>query len=197
MRELILKMTLSFDGFASALDGDNGWMFGTDEAARAWSAGFLAGAGLHIMGSRSFLDMAAFWPGATGPFAGPMNAIPKVVFSRQGPAILQRLAPAPATARGPAAESWSSADVARGALVDEVARLKARPGKPDVAHGGVRFARSLVAAGLVDSFVLLVAHVALGKGLPLFGELTTPQRLRLMDSQAFPCGAVAQTYRPA
>jgi dihydrofolate reductase len=70
-------------------------------------------------------------------------------------------------------------------------------GKPILAHGGVSFARSLVAQGLVDQFVLGVHPVALGKGLPLFRELAAPMRLELVSSKAFPGGAVAQIFRPA
>jgi dihydrofolate reductase len=75
--------------------------------------------------------------------------------------------------------------------------LKAQAGKPIIAHGGVRFARSLVAQGLVDQFVLFVIPVALGKGLPLFSELAAPMPLKLTSSKAFPGGAVAQVYRAA
>jgi dihydrofolate reductase len=75
--------------------------------------------------------------------------------------------------------------------------LKARDGKPIIAHGGVGFARSLVAQGLVDQFALLVAPMALGKGQPLFSDLTAPAPLKLVSSKAFPGGAVAQIYRPA
>ena len=44
---------------------------------------------------------------------------------------------------------------------------------------------------------LIVALVALGKGLPMFSELAAPTPLKLMSSKAFPGGAVAQIYRPA
>jgi hypothetical protein len=36
MRELILKMAISVDGFVSDLDGRNRWMFGADQEAKAW-----------------------------------------------------------------------------------------------------------------------------------------------------------------
>ncbi|WAX95754.1 dihydrofolate reductase family protein [Aminobacter sp. NyZ550] len=88
MRELVLKMSMSVDGFVSDLDGRNGWMFGTDQEAKAWSVEFLWNASLHIMGSRTFHGMAAWWPTSTDQFAAPMKQIPKAVFSRQGPAIL-------------------------------------------------------------------------------------------------------------
>jgi dihydrofolate reductase len=87
--------------------------------------------------------------------------------------------------------------VASGDLAEEVAKLKARAGKPIVAHGGASFARSLIAKGLVDQYALLVHPVALGKGLPVFSDLAMPRPLKLVSSTAFPAGAVAQIYRPA
>ncbi len=63
-------------------------MFGADQEAKAWAVETLWNASLHIMGSRSFHDMAAWWPTSTDMFAPPMNQIPKAVFSRRGPAIL-------------------------------------------------------------------------------------------------------------
>jgi dihydrofolate reductase len=97
----------------------------------------------------------------------------------------------------PGAASRAQAYVASGELAKEIATLKAQEGKPIIAHGGVSFARSLVAHGLVDQFALWVAPVVLGKGLPLFSELAAPTPLKLMSSKAFPGGAVAQLYRPA
>lgn len=197
MRELVLKMTMSVDGFVSDLQGRNGWMFGTDQEAKAWSVAFLWGAGLHIMGSRTFEGMAKWWPTSTDQFAGPMNQIPKAVFSQQGPALLAAVGGDAAMAKPqqPGAESWAEARVASGGLAEEIARLKAEDGKPIIAHGGASFARSLVALGLVDRFALLVVPAALGKGLPLFSDLAAPTALELVSSRAFPGGGVAQIYR--
>lgn len=198
MRELVLKMSMSVDGFVSDLDGRNGWMFGTDQEAKAWSVEFLWNASLHIKGSRTFHGMAAWWPTSTDQFAAPMNQIPKAVFSRRGPPILANATTATTQAALQAgAESWAQAYVASGDLAEEIARLKAQQGKPIVAHGGVSFARSLVAGGLVDRFALLVVPVALGQGLPLISELAAPARFELVSSRAFPGGAVAQIYRAA
>jgi dihydrofolate reductase len=200
MRDLMLKLSISIDGFVSDLDGTNRWMFGADQEAKAWSVETIWNASLHIMGSRSFLDMAAWWPTSTDQFAPPMNQIPKAVFSRQGSAFDEARAKVgniQSAELQTGAESWAEAYVARGDLASEIAMLKAQAGKPIIAHGGVRFARSLVAQGLVDQFVLFVIPVALGKGLPLFSELAAPMPLKLTSSKAFPGGAVAQVYRAA
>lgn len=210
MSELILKMSVSIDGFVADPDGGIQWMFDTrDDKAAEWTASMLSGAGLHIMGSRTFQDMAAFWPTATSVFAPPMNQIPKAVFSRQGAAILTgthttaalhdaraNAGPEQGDALQPGAESWATAYVATGELGEEIARLKAQHRQPIIAHGGARFARSLVALGVVDRYVLLVHPVALGQGLPLFAGLAAPSILTLESSTTFPRGSVANIYRP-
>jgi dihydrofolate reductase len=197
VRDLILKMAISIDGLVSDLDGRNTWMFGADQEAKAWGVEYIWNASLHIMGSRSFQGMAPFWPTSTMEFAAPMNQIPKAVFSKQGPAVLKAAGDTQTGQLQSGAGSWAEAYVASGDLVEEIAKLKAQEGKPIIAHGGVSFARSLVAHGLVDQFALIVAPVALGKGLPLFSDLPAPRSLRLVSSKAFPGGAVAQIYRAA
>ena len=150
------------------------------------------------MGSRTFRDMAGYWPTSTDEYAAPMNQIPKAVFSKQGSAILEaaRLVRDKPDALQPGAESWAQAYVASGDLATEVAKLKAQDGKPIFAHGGATFARSLIAHGLVDQFDLLIVPLALGQGLPIFTALTHPRRLTLVSSTAFPRGSVVQIYRP-
>ena len=210
MRELILTMSMSLDGFVSGPQGEIQWVFDGDQEAIAWKVANLWNTSLHIMGSRTFHAMAAFWPTSTTMFAPPMNQITKAVFSKQGPAVLKTAgttkdpkdtrSDAGNTQSGqlqPGAESWGEAYVASGDLAHEIARLKAHDGKPIRAHGGAGFARSLIAQGLVDQYCLLVHPVALGKGLPIFCDLTTPRSFKLVDSKAFPGGSVAQIYRPA
>ena len=213
MRELILKMSMSLDGFVGSGDGGIKWVFHNDPEAINWTLETVWNASVHIMGSRTFHDMAAYWPTSTGVFAPPMNQIPKAVFSKQGAAILEPAKTAGTTTalkdaransgdgasatRQAGSESWAKATVASGDLTAEIARLKAQDGKPIIAHGGASFARSLIAADLVDQYVLLVHPIALGKGLPIFSDVAMPRRLKLMSSKTFPAGAVAQIYRPA
>jgi dihydrofolate reductase len=191
MRDLILKMSMSLDGFVAAFDGGLKWALGGDPQATAWTMEIISNAGLHIMGSRTFAEMVRVWPTSTEVFAAPMNQIPKAVFSRKGPAILK------AAKAAPGADSWGQAYVATGDLGEEIAALKAQEGGPIVAHGGASFVRSLVSRGLIDRYDLLVHPIALGRGLPIFSDLAAARRLELVESKAFPSGAVAQVYRPA
>ena len=84
MRRLILKMSVSIDGFVAGPNGEVDWMFRSrDEGGMRWVDETLRQAGLHVMGSRTYYDMAAFWPTANHPLAEAMNVIPKAVFTRQ------------------------------------------------------------------------------------------------------------------
>jgi len=212
MRDLILKMSVSIDGFVGGPNHESDFIFADiDDQQTAWTIDVISHAGLHIMGSKTFKDMASFWPTSTEAYAPPMNTIPKAVFTKQGPSILKAgdtskpgegaLAFAGkkdhADHLQPGAETWAQAYVAGGDLAEEIAKLKAQEGGPIIAHGGAGFARSLIAAGLPDEYDLLVHPYALGQGLPIFTDLAKPRALKLVSSTAFPKGSVAQVYRPA
>lgn len=214
MRKLVLKMSVSVDGFVGGPNGEIAWIFNSmDDGAARWVLDTLGQADVHIMGSRTFYDMAAYWPSSAEPFAAPMNEIPKVVFSRKGALEVPRpelttaaLADAtrirgggskPSADLPPSAASWVEARVADGDLAEEISRLKQQPGKEILAHGGARFAQSLVKLGLIDEYRLLVHPVALGSGLPLFAALPKSLDLQLVSTTAFSAGAVAHVYRPA
>ena len=178
MRQLVLQMSMSVDGYVLGPEGDLDWVFpGFDDEMRKWNLDTLEKAGLHAMGSHTYKEMAAVWPISDEPYAPPMNDKPKVVFSRT-----------------PIDTPWGEVSVASGDLADEVARLKAQDGKEILAHGGARFAQALSSASLVDEYRLRVHPVALGAGTPLFVD---KRALALTEARAFPRGVVVHVYRPA
>lgn len=193
MRKLIMKMSMTVDGFVGGTKGENDWVFKTgDEESQAWSVGSASQAGLIIMGRKSFEMMAPYWPTATGPFAAPMNEIPKAVFTKKGYAGIT-----PSAEQSPAAASWAGARIFDGDLTEGIRELKDEPGKPIVAIGGAGFMQSLIATGLIDEYVLAVHPVVLGAGLSIFNGLAKPLYLKLVDVKVFPGGVIAKTFNPA
>jgi dihydrofolate reductase len=192
MRKLVMKMSLSLDGFVCDANGKNDWIFKTgDEESLAWRVEKSSDAGLLIMGRKSFEMMAPYWPTATGPFAAPMNQIPKAVFTKKGFKGIDA-----GTAQQTAAEaSWAEAQVFGGDLAEEIRALKAVSGKPIVAFGGAGFMQSLIATGLIDEYHLAIHPVVLGSGLPIFTGCKIPFYLKLAEVKAFPGGVVALTYQ--
>jgi len=62
-----------------------------------------------------------------------------------------------------------------------------------IVYGGSTFVRTLIEAGLIDELHLFVNPTALGKGMPVFGEL---QKMKLISSRSFECGIVLLCYEP-
>jgi dihydrofolate reductase len=187
------------DGFVAGPKGEIDWIFRNPDETKTWLVETLWRAGVHIMGSRTYADMAAYWPSSTDVLAAPMNQIPKVVFSRTGKAATTRALEdasraAPVEKKGP---SWGQPRIASGDLAEEIARLKQEPGKDIMAHGGASFARSLVASGLIDEYQLVVHPVALGRGLSIFSDLPKPLPLTTVSTTKLPNGSLAQVLRPA
>jgi len=180
MRNLVLQMSVSIDGYVATLDGAHDWGYdGEDPATKAWKLESVWGAGAHLMGRVTYGDMAAVWPTSTSDYAKPMNEIPKVVFSK----TLETA-------------DWPESRIARGELADEVARLKAEPGGYLLAHGGAVFAQALSRERLVDEYRLWSTLAALGDGLPLFRGLPERLALELVEAHTYATGAAIHVYRP-
>lgn len=183
MRKLILEYYVSLDG--KSADADNGMravMDGIDDVEQEkYYVDGLWEAGAFLMGRKSWEAMAGFWPTSNHPSAKPMNEIPKVVFSR----TLDNV------------DAWPETRIARGDLAEEIAALKAEPGRDLFALGGNEFMRSLVKLGVVDEFRLWVLPAVTGKGTALVPELDEPIKLRLVKSTAFPLGILELRYVPA
>ena len=176
MASLVLKMSMSLDGCIAPPDRRTGWeAAGRSPDSTSWVLETVSNADLHLVGAETYASWAGFWPGAAGPFAKPMNAIPKVVFSHSLKSA-----------------GWAETTIASGDLIDEVTRLKQeRSDGYLLAQGGARFARSLVQTGLIDEYRLVVHPVVLGAGERLF---TAPLTLEPISTTAFSGGAVAHVF---
>jgi dihydrofolate reductase len=176
MTSLILKMSVSLDGYIAPTDGSTGWSTaGRSADGLSWTLETVSNAGAHLMGAATYAAWAGYWPSDSGPFAKPMNEIPKVVFSNSLTSA-----------------AWDETTIAAGDLAEAVTRLKReRSGGYLLAQGGVRFARSLVETGLIDEYRLVVHPVVLGAGERLFNA---PLAIKPVNTTAFSGGAVAHVF---
>ena len=77
---------------------------------------------------------------------------------------------------------------------DEVRRMKRAGGKDMVVWGSISLAQSLMDAGVVDEYQLVVCPVVLGEGKPLFRPKDHHQ-LALVETRSFDRGTVLLSYR--
>lgn len=181
MRDIILYMSMSLDGFVDSDRGHPGTTIPEGADLKQWKLDRVSQAGAHLMGRVTYQQMASYWPHSDDPYAAPMNDIPKVVFSRT-------LTDTEAT--------WPVTRIAQGDLATEVAAIKAEPGPDVIVWGGGRFAGALAAADLIDEYRLLVQPLVLGRGEALFQQLTSSRQLDLVEARPFPSGIVLHIYRP-
>jgi dihydrofolate reductase len=176
MTSLILKMSASLDGYIAPTNGSTDWSAaGRSPDGLSWTLETVSGASVHLMGAATYAAWADYWPSDSGPFAKPMNEIPKVVFSNSLTSA-----------------DWGETTIAAGDLAETVTRLKReRSGGYLLAQGGVRFARSLVETGLIDEYRLVVHPVVLGAGESLFNA---PLAIKPVKTTVFSGGAVAHVF---
>src|SRR2546430_1691888 len=87
-----------------------------------------------------------------------------------------------------------NARLVRDGLAEEVAKLKAQPGK-DLAVGGAGLASTLIKLGLIDDYRLFVSPVVLGGGTPYFPALDERINLELVETMTFGSRVVYLRYR--
>ena len=141
-----------------------------------------ANAEAFLLGRKTYEIFAGYWPRVTdpdNPIAAPLNSLPKYVVT----STLASL-------------DWNNSTPVTGNLVDEVGKLKARPGNELQVHGSGQLAQALIAGGLVDELRLMIFPVILGTGKQLFPREPVAAAMRLADSQTTSTGVTMLTLRP-
>jgi dihydrofolate reductase len=92
---------------------------------------------------------------------------------------------------------WQNTILRREADPATINALKSQKGGDIISYGGAGFASSLIRQHLIDEYHLFLNPVALGHGVPTFGELTDKLKLALIESYSFSCGITVLVYKPA
>jgi dihydrofolate reductase len=183
-RRVIYSMSVSLDGYIAGPDGDFSWSAPDEELHRFHNERVRA-VGVQLCGRRLYETML---PWETDPalrateigreFAEIWQALPKIVFST----TLERVE--------------GNATLATASPAEEVARLKAEPGK-DIAVGGAGLAAGLVELGLVDELEPFVCPVVVGGGTRYLPALEQQLDLELLQTRTFGSRVVHLRYRRA
>lgn len=159
-----------------------GWAAGNnDDVIGAALGERMAESGGLLLGRRSYEDMLGYWNTQDSPFKDALNMAPKYVASR----TLGEPLP------------WPNSTLLEGDLADAVAELKREPGKDLGIMGSGELIQSLMPAGLIDEYLLMIHPLVLGSGRRLFPDGGSAQSLRLVDSKTATTGVLIATYQPA
>ena len=167
---------LTLDGVMEAPDN---WVFPyMDQEIGEYVMTVLQETDAMLFGRKTYQEMAAAWPERSGAMADIFNGIPKYVVST----TLSDLA-------------WNNSQLITGNIVEEVAKLKAQPGRVMLINGSAELVRLLTQHHLIDEYILTVAPLVLSKGKRLF-QAGMEGQLQLLDSRAHKTGIVRLNYQP-
>jgi dihydrofolate reductase len=132
-----------------------------------------------LFGRRTYEELLSTWNARGGPFKDALNNTRKYVASSSAEARLE----------------WPNSSLLHGDVPAAVADLKKSSGTNLVIMGSGVLISALMAADVIDEYLLMIAPVVLGTGRRLFAG-GTHARLRLVDSTATSTGMVIVTYEP-
>ena len=175
MREAVLYIGMSLDGYIADRNGGVGWMRGQDPADESPGSypEFLRTVDTVVMGRTTYHQVVTELSPGEWIYAGLHSYV-----------LTHRPQP------GPAGITFT--DEAPSALID---RLKTQPGRDIWICGGADTAAQLIRKNAIDRYVVSVIPVILGEGIPLFSRGLPQQDLRLV-SAAHSNGIAELTYEP-
>lgn len=192
MRTLLVTTFVSLDGVMQAPGGseedpEGGFAYGGwtvplwDEELSEFMGETMGHPFDLLLGRRTYELFAAYWPTTPDePGGKPLNDATKYVASRSRPSL-----------------DWGPAVLLEGDLAQEVRELKETDGPELQVHGSANLIQTLMPAGLIDEYRLMVFPVTIGTGKRLFGDGSAPATLRLVDSRVSTRGVVMVRYEPA
>src|SRR6266542_7006130 len=187
MRRVIVSEFVTLDGVIEApgheehRDGRNAWSLQlTSEDMEKYSIDQIFEVDAFLLGRVTYQIWAAFWPSAPkSALADRINALPKYVVST----TLKEAV-------------WNNSSLIAGDVMEEISKLKQRPGGDILVSGSADLVNSLMGHDLIDEYRLMVHPVVLGSGKRLFRDESDTAHLRLVDTRAFGSGVVLLRYQP-
>lgn len=179
MRKVTFGGASSLDGQFAREDGSVDWLMWSDEAAEIMKD-YWKGIDTMVMGRKTwdFATAAAPKTSKKKKAANPYGNLKTYVFSRTLEAGEQ-----------------DGAIVRNDDPGEFVRDLKQQPGEGILIMGGGDLAKTLFEAGVIDEIGFNIHPVLLGKGIPVFYEMSRQIDLELIECRQFKNGCVYVLYR--
>lgn len=188
MRKLIAGMKISVDGKITGPDGYADWVeaWSDDYGLTPHVDGCVLGAGMYP-GYEQYWTAIQKEPDKPLPMTGKLPTPGEVEwaqFAAQTPHYV--------LSNTLSSACWTKTIFVR--KIEDIAALKQQPGKDLYLIGGARTTASLLDAGLVDEFRLIVYPLIAGGGKALFAEMVRRHGLELRKVQQLHDGRVSLIY---
>ncbi len=185
MRNLIFVMHTSLDGFVAGLNGEMDWIK-VDDAMFDFAATMTDQADTALYGRVTYEMMQSYWPKAgEQPNATKHDKEHSAWYNKVLKVVLSKTIDE---------TGLHNTKIIGDQLSDNINKLKQEDGKNILIFGSPGASQSLLNQGLIDEFWLFVNPIILGKGMPLFKDITGTTTLKLVESKTFACGVIALHY---
>ncbi len=185
MRKLVFFMHTSLDGFVATTKGEIDWAMLDDELFDY--VGVQTDKSDTALYARvTYQLMEDYWPTAADkPDASKHDKqhsawykkVEKIIISR----TLQQT-------------DFKDRKVISENIPEEISKLKQKEGKDIVIFGSPSLGKLLMKENLIDDYCFFVNPIILGKGLPLFTDVTNQINLKMVESKVYANGVVGLHY---
>ena len=169
MRNVILQLAVSLDGFIEGPNGEYDWCFTDQDYGMSE---FMQRVDSMFIGRKSYELVLSMGEAAMAGFPKLKEYVFSTTLTDVKPGVM----------------------VVNGDTAAEVQRIKNEPGKDIWLFGGASLTTSLLNLGLVDEISLAVHPILLGGGKPLFSNIEKQVPLTLKDTKRYSTGLVSLTY---
>jgi dihydrofolate reductase len=182
MRKITAFMFLTINGHYKGLNEDISWHIHGEEGNK-FSENQLKADNILLFGRITYEMMMGFWPTKMAYDSYPkvaerMNNSEKIVLSNS-------LTEA----------EWQNTIILSGNTIEQIRELKYTTGKNITILGSGTIINQFTEAGLIDEYEFLIDPIAIGKGTPLFDNISGKLELNLLESRIFKkSGSVLLTY---
>jgi len=185
MRNLIFFMHTSLDGFVAGPNGEMDWIQ-VDDTMFDFVGTMTDKADSALYGRVTYEMMQSYWPTAgEQPGASKHDKEHSAWYSKVSKIVLSRTM---------SDKGLDNTIVISDELADKINKIKKQEGENILIFGSPSASHSLMGLGLIDEFWLFVNPVLLGKGIPLFKDVTETTKLKLVETKTFSSGVIALHY---
>ncbi len=186
MRNLIFFMHTSLDGFVAGANGEMNWIK-LDDTMFDFVATMTDQSDTALYGRVTYEMMQSYWPKAgEQPNASKHDKEHSSWYNKVSKVVLSRTMHE---------AGLHNTKVIGDQLSENINKIKQQEGKNILIFGSPGSSQSLLNEGLIDEFWLFVNPIILGKGMPLFKNMTSATKLKLADSKTFASGVIALHYK--
>lgn len=170
MKKIILGLAVSLDGFIEGPNGEYDWCF-TDQDYGL--SDFFKRIDTIFMGRKSY-ELAQTMEGEN-----PWKGMTTYVFSK----TLKEV-------------KGENVKLISGDIEKQINDLRKQPGKDIWMFGGAELLTTFVNNGWIDEYWLSVHPIILGGGKPLFQNIASRKKLKVIDHKVYETGLVSLRYQP-